>query len=231
LLINDKTKKKLVWNLIPNQNIIIKWSFSLPNSASCVSLLYQWAELDKFCYWKASDWMRFNSNNTSVREIPAEELAIVKKITLVKKWDKLCVSYNKTLFSCKSIPNSTTEKNKKLLSMQNSYIAEIQKYLKNNYSMLYYNSKLKEYFDLYSSAKKTIKSWNYQFERGWKIIPVNDIISLFSDKYELDSKEYLISKIQSSIPEEINWALLQFQDKYNKSLVQEPGLNFLSLNE
>ena len=231
LLINDKTKKKLVWNLVPNQNIIIKWSFSLPNSASCVSLLYQWAELDKFCYWKASDWMRFNSNNTSVREIPAEELAIVKKITLVKKWDKLCVSYNKTLFSCKSIPNSTTEKNKKLLSMQNSYIAEIQKYLKNNYSMLYYNSKLKEYFDLYSSAKKTIKSWNYQFERGWKIIPVNDIISLFSDKYELDSKEYLISKIQSSIPEGINWALLQFQDKYNKSLVQEPDLNFLSLNE
>jgi hypothetical protein len=29
--------------------------------------------------------MRFNSNNISVREIPAEELAIVKKITLVKK--------------------------------------------------------------------------------------------------------------------------------------------------
>jgi hypothetical protein len=42
--------------------------------------------------------------------------------------------------------------------MQNSYIAEIQKYLKNNYSMLYYNSQLKDYFDLYSDAKKAIKS-------------------------------------------------------------------------
>jgi hypothetical protein len=29
--------------------------------------------------------MRFNSNNTSVREISAEELAIVKKIKLVKQ--------------------------------------------------------------------------------------------------------------------------------------------------
>jgi len=230
LLINWKTKKKLVWNLVPNQKITIKWSFSLPNSASCVSLLYKWEELDNFCYWKASDGVKFNSNNTLVHEIPAEELAIVKKITLVKKWDKLCVSYNKTLFSCKSIPNSTTEKNKKLLSMQNSYISEIQKYLKNNYSMLYYNSELKEYFDLYSMAKKTIKSWDYQFERNWKIIPVNDVITLFSDKYEMDSKDYFISKIQSLLPENISSALLQFQDKYTNSLVEKSDLDFLSLN-
>ena len=214
LLINDKTKKKLVWNLIPNQNIIIKWSFSLPNSASCVSLLYQWAELDKFCYWKASDWMRFNSNNTSVREIPAEELAIVKKITLVKKWDKLCVSYNKTIFSCKSIPNSTTEKNKKLLSMQNSYIAEIQKYLKNNYSMLYYNSKLKEYFDLYSSAKKTIKSWDYLINWRWKEIAINNISSLFNKKYEMDAQLYFIQKISEILPEKIDNKLSYLKEKY-----------------
>ena len=229
LLINWKTKKKLVWSLVPNQKITIKWSFSLPNSASCVSLLYKWEELDKFCYSKASDGVRFNLNNTSVREIPAEELAIVKKIKLVRQDDKLCVSYNKTLFSCKKIPNSTTEKDKKLLSMQNSYITQIQKYLKNNYSMLYYNSELKEYFDLYSTAKKTIKSWNYQFERNGKTIAVNDIITLFSEKYGLDSKDYFISKIQSLLPKTINSALLQFQDKYTNLLVEKSDLDFLSL--
>ena len=97
--------------------------------------------------------------------------------------------------------------------------------------MLYYNSELKEYFDLYSLAKKTIKSGNYQFERDWKIIAVNDIVTLFSDKYEQDSKEYLISKIQSLIPKELNWALLQFQDKYTNSLVEKSDLDFLSLAE
>lgn len=229
LLINWKTKKKLVWNLVPNQKITIKWSFSLPNSASCVSLLYKWEELDKFCYSKASDGVRFNSNNTSVHEIPAEELAIVKKIKLVKQGDKLCISYNKTQFSCKKIPNSTTEKNKKLLSMQNSYITQIQKYLKNNYSILYYNSELKEYFDLYSLAKKTIKSWNYQFERNGKTIAVNNIDTIFSDKYEQDSKEYFILKIQSLLPETISSALLQFQDKYINSQVEKSDLDFLSL--
>ena len=204
LLINWKTKKKLVWSLTPNQKITIKWSFSFPNSASCVSLLYKWEELDKFCYWKASDGVKFNSNNTSVREIPAEELAIVKKITLVRQWDKLCISYNKTKFSCKSIPNSTTEKNKKLLSMQNSYIAEIQKYLKNNYSMLYYNSELKEYFDLYTTAKKTIKSWDYSLSWKWKEIAINNIPSLFNKQYEMDAQSYFIDQITNLLPDTIN---------------------------
>ncbi len=216
LLINWKTKKKLAWNLVPNQKITIKWSFSLPNSASCISLLYKWEELDKFCYWKASDGIRFNSNNTSVREIPAEELAIVKKITLVKKWDKLCVSYNKTQFSCKKIPNSTTEKNKKLLSMQNSYITEIQKYLKNNYSMLYYNSELKEYFDLYTTAKKTIKSWNYSLSWKGKEIMINNISSLFNKQYEMDAQSYFIDQISKIIPKEINENLSYLKMNYKQ---------------
>jgi hypothetical protein len=102
--------------------------------------------------------VKFNSDNTSVHEIPAEELAIVKKMKLVRNGDKLCISYNKTQFSCKSIPNSTTEKNKKQLSMQNTFISELEKYIKSNYSMIYYGSEIKDYFQLYSNAKKAIKS-------------------------------------------------------------------------
>lgn len=228
LLINWKTKKKLVWNLIPNQNITIKWSFWLPNSASCVSLLYKWEELDKFCYWKASDWVKFNSDNTLVHEIPADELAIVKKITLVKKWDKLCVSYNKTLFSCKSIPNSTTEKNKKLLSMQNTYISELEKYIKSNYSMIYYNSDIKDYFELYSDAKKAIKSWTGDFTRGDRNISLTDIPALFQAEYQQDAKDYFLKKLQQLLPENINLALHQLEEKYNKNQVEKSDLSFLS---
>ena len=214
LLINGKTKKKLVWSLISNQSITIKWSFSLPNTASCISLLYKWEELDKFCYWKASDGVKFNSNNTSVSEIPAEELAIIKKIKLVRQWDKLCISYNKTQFSCKKIPNSTTEKNKKLLSMQNSYIKEVENYLKTNYSMLYYNSELKEYFELYSSAKKAIKSWNYSIYIKWKEIVIWNISSLFDKKYEKDVQTYFIDRISNLLPDIINEKLSKLSGKY-----------------
>ena len=231
LLINWKTKKKLVWSLTPNQKITIKWSFSFPNSASCVSLLYKWEELDKFCYSKASDGVKFNSNNTSVHEIPAEELTILKKITLVRQWDKLCISYNKTKFSCKSIPNSTTEKNKKQLSMQNTFISEIKKYLKNNYSMMYYNSQLKEYFDLYSDAKKAIKAWSGEFTRNDSNISVTNISSLFSDEYEQDAKDYFVMQIHWILPEILSLALLQAEDEYTQKLVEKSDLGFLSLVE
>ncbi len=231
LLINWKTKKKLIWNLTPNQKITIKWSFWLPNSASCVSLLYHWEELDNFCYWKASDGVKFNSNNISVREISSEELAIVKKITLVKKWDKLCISYNKTIFSCKSIPNSTTEKNAKLLSMQNSYISELENYIKSSYSMIYYDSQLKDYFNLYSAAKRAIKVWSWDFTRGEKKISLTDVSSLFQSEYEQWAKDYFVQKIQSIMPEGVSLALLQAEDEYNKKQVEKSDLSFLSLAE
>ena len=229
LLINWKTKKKLVWNLIPNQKITIKWSFWLPNSASCVSLFYDWVELDEFCYWKASDWVKFNSDNTSVHEIPAEELAIVKKISLVKNWDKLCISYNKTQFSCKSIPNSTTEKNKKQLSMQNTFITELEKYIKSNYSTIYYNSEIRDYFNLYSEAKKAIKSWSGDFTRNDSNISITNISSLFQTEYEEDARDYFIEQIQWILPENINLALLQVEDEYNKKQVEKSDLGFLSM--
>ena len=231
LLINWKTKKKLAWNLTANQSITIKWTFSLPNSASCVSLLFSWTEIDKFCYSKPSDGVKFNSDNTSVHEIPEEELAIVKKITLVKQWDKLCVSYNKTIFSCKSIPNSTTEKNKKQLSMQNTFISQLEKYIKSNYSMLYYDSNIKDYFELHSSAKKAIKSWDVDFVRKERKISLTDIASLFPKTYDQDAKDYFVSQISSVMPEHISLALLQIGNDYSDSLAEKSDLDFLSLAE
>ena len=231
LLINGKTKKKLAWNLTANQSITIKWTFSLPNSASCVSLLYSWVEIDKFCYSKASDGVKFNSDNSSVHEIPEEELAIVKKITLVKQWDKLCVSYNKTIFSCKKIPNSTTEKNKKQLSMQNTFISQLEKYIKSNYSMLYYDSNIKDYFELHSSAKKAIKSWDVDFVRKERKISLTDIASLFPKTYNQDAKDYFVSQISSVMPEHISLALLQMGNDYSDSLAEKSDLDFLSLAE
>jgi len=231
LLINWKTKKKLVWNLIPNQNITIKWSFWLPNSASCVSLLYNWEMLDEFCYGKAKDGIKFNSDNTSVHKIPAEELSIVKKITLVKQWDKLCVSYNKTLFTCKSIPNSTTEKNKKLLSMQNNYISELEKYIKTNYSIIYYNSEIRDLFQLYSEAKKAIKSWSWEFTRDERNISITEISTLFSSEYEQEAKDFFVAKIQDLLPENISSPLHQLEEKYNKNQLEKSDLSFLSYVE
>jgi hypothetical protein len=158
LLINNKTKKKLNGVLLPNQEITIKGSFSFPNTASCITLMKETQPIDSFCYGKPTEGTRYSSTASSVQEIPAEELSLIKKITLVRQEDQLCISYNKVVFGCKTIPNSTTEQNSKLLSFQNNYIAQLQTHLRNNYSILYYQSDLQDLFSLYSTAKKEIKS-------------------------------------------------------------------------
>ncbi len=80
--------------------------------------------------------------------------------------------------------------------------------------MLYYDSKLKEYFDLYSSAKKAIKSWDYLINWRWKEIAINNISSLFNKKYEMDAQLYFIQKISEILPEKIDNKLSYLKEKY-----------------
>ena len=176
--------------------------------------------VDSFCYEKAKEGQRFLANNTSVQEIPEEELATVKKITLVKQGDQLCISYNKVIFGCKKIPNSTTEQNAKLLSFQNNYIAELQKYLKNDYSLLYYQSDLPQYFSFYSDAKKEIKSWNFTVSRKWTEIPITNVASLYPIQYNQSAQEYLTSKVVEQLPSSLLSYYQQEREKWYQSLLE-----------
>jgi hypothetical protein len=80
--------------------------------------------------------------------------------------------------------------------------------------MLYYNSQLKDYFDLYSDAKKAIKSWDYSINWRWKEIVINNISSLFNKKYEIDAQLYFIQKISEILPEEIDNKLSYLKELY-----------------
>ncbi|MDR0369913.1 MAG: hypothetical protein LBH96_05430 [Candidatus Peribacteria bacterium] len=220
LLINDKTKKKLNGILLPNQEITIKGSFSFPNTASCITLMKESEPIDTFCYGSSKEGVHYATNNTSVQEISQEELALVKKITLVRQEDKLCISYNKVIFGCKTIPNSTTEKNTKLLSFQNNYIAEMQKYLRNNYSLLYYDSELKDLFNFYAITKKEIQTGSYSFSRKGKEISLTNVASVYPIQYKQDAQEYLTSKIIEQIPSSLLTYYQQERAKWYQSLLE-----------
>jgi hypothetical protein len=174
--------------------------------------------IDSFCYGQAKEGIRYTTNNTSVQDIPTEELSVVKKIMLVRQGEKLCVSYNKTLFGCKVIPNSTTEKEKKLLSFQNNYLIEMQNYLKNNYSLLYYDSDLKELFNFYATTKKEIKAGSYALSRKGKKISLTDVASLRPIQYNQTAQDYLITKIVEKIPEPLLAYYYQEREKWYQSL-------------
>ncbi|MDD2536905.1 MAG: thermonuclease family protein [Candidatus Absconditabacteria bacterium] len=221
LLINNKTKKKLNGILLPNQEITIKGSFSFPNTASCVTLMKGSDPIDSFCYGKAADGVRFTSDNQQVKDIPDEELAVVKKITLVKKDDQLCISYNKVLFGCKKIPNSTTLTNQKLLSFQNNYIAQLQNYLKKDYSLLYYNSEVRDYFDFYSQGKKDIKAGEYSMIRKGKEVPLTNVASSYPLQYKQNAESYLTSKVVEALPASLLNYYKQEREKWRNELMEK----------
>ena len=218
LLINGKTKKKISGILIPSQEITVKWNFSLPNSASCVSLQKGDHLLDTFCYEKPKEGTIFKQNNERIEQIQTEDLSLLKKISLVKKGDQLCVVYNKVTFTCKKIPNSTTEQDKKLLSFQNNLLSELQTYLKNDYSLLFYQSDLKDYFSLYSTVKKQIKAWNQNYERNGTPIKITDVSQIFKKQYNQSVDEYLLDKFVSLLPKEFVSSYQSEREKYLDSL-------------
>jgi len=108
--------------------------------------------------------------------------------------------YNKTTFTCKKIPNSTTENEKKLLSFQNNFISELQSYLKQDYSLLFYKSDLKDYFSFYNTMKKEIKKGNYTTNWKGETLNLTDVSNLFSKQYEQSIQEYLVSSLQHMLP-------------------------------
>ena len=113
--------------------------------------------------------------------------------------------------------------------MQNTFITELEKYIKSNYSTIYYNSEIRDYFELYSEAKKAIKAGSGEFTRNDSNISITNISSLFPTEYEQDAKDYFIEKLGWVLPENINLALLQVEDEYNKKQVEKSDLGFLSM--
>ena len=94
--------------------------------------------------------------------------------------------------------------------------------------MIYYNSEIKDYFDLYSDAKKAIKVWTGDFTRNDSLVSVTNISSLFPTEYEQDAKEFFVEQIQWILPENLSLTLLQAEDEYNKKQVEKSDLGFLS---
>ena len=112
--------------------------------------------------------------------------------------------------------------------MQNIFISELENYIKSNYSSIYYNSEIKDYFELYSDAKKAIKAWSGDFIWNDSNISVTNISSLFPNEYEQDAKEFFVEQIQWFLPENLSSALLLVEDEYNKKQVEKSDLGFLS---
>lgn len=177
LLINGKTKKQLSWSLETGKSKLLEGNFNFPNSSSCISIGKGDQIFDTFCYGNSKDGLTYKKNNETLVDFDREELQIIKGSSLVKIGNKHCISYRNEIFSCRAIPNSRTEEEKKWKTkaqIWESTFVWIEELLKTEYRPWYEDSEVKSYFQLARNMKDdmknnqfTTKVWGKTFE--WKL--------------------------------------------------------------
>jgi len=180
------TKKYLKWEISTNENVNLKWAFSFPNKWWCVELGYQWFIFDKFCYTQPDEWQKFQISNWVIESISTLDLSILKNSKLQNIWNKVCLTYAGQKFACKNMPYSKlSTKRISQNKMYKSFFDSFEDYMKDNWKIMYYDSEIKNYFELLDEIEDVISAW-------WSKITIDSIqydISDFENMYNAKYKK------------------------------------------
>lgn len=171
------TKKKKISGVVYiGQENILSWSLGLVNKAACVSLLYNEQELSKFCYRTPKEGEKIYSSDSWLEQTLQENLDILNTLSLKRINNQLCIRYKEQSFLCKRIPASKAElKTTQEQKLYKWFASLIKQYIINNRKSLYYDTSLKEYFDLVAKNKKLIAQWVSNVDIYGQSIPVTDV--------------------------------------------------------
>lgn len=204
LLINQKNKKYLSWELEEGKPKIFEWNFNFPNTNSCISIGKGNQIFDTFCYTKAKEGVTYTSTNEILQDFTTEERSIIKATKLIKEGNKYCIQYKNQNFICRNIPNTRKqqEKQRKIkFQARESAFFWLENMLKTEYSPRYQQTKVSEYFSLAKKMKSDLKnnifSTNIDEDNyEWKTFP--KIFEKEIDQNLIDTSEKILKKIFSS---------------------------------
>ena len=208
------TKKYLNWEISTNENVNLKWSFSFPNKWWCVELGYKWYIFDKFCYTQPDEWQKFYVSNWVIESISTLDLSILKNAKLQNIGNKVCLTYAGQKFYCKNMPYSKlSTKRINQNKMYKNFFDEFEWYLKNNWKIMYYDSEIKNYFDLLNEIEDAISDWKSTVQLDWINYNTAEFSAMYEHKFKKEPVNFLSNEIGFVLP---NW----ITDKYS-SLKQE----------
>lgn len=140
----SEAPRKLNWILVPDQEILVTWNFSLPNKAACVEIWYKNIIFDKFCYPHPTEWQKFLVSNWVLESIVDDDFGILKTAKLQNFWNQVCLTYGGQKFYCKNMPYSKlSTKRLNQNKLYKEYFDVFEEYLKSNWRVMYYNSEIK----------------------------------------------------------------------------------------
>jgi endonuclease YncB( thermonuclease family) len=216
-------KKYLTWILSAWKEKTIIWDFAFPNKASCINIAKDKIILDTFCYDKADNWELFKINNWVLTSISNIDISILNSSKLQSFGSNLCLTYQWQIFHCKKSPSSkTSTKNQNKIKLYENYLNLIDDYLRQNRQVLFYNTDIKNYFNLLNDAKKNISDWIYYVNINWEYIQTTDIANRYDIAYNQTSYDFILNEFKSNLI----WN--DIVDKYNK--LKEEYLSELTNN-
>jgi hypothetical protein len=134
-------------------------SLGLVNKAACVSLFYQEIELDRFCYPSPKEGQKIYSSYVDLETVEENDLDVLNKLSIKRFENMMCATYLDTSIVCKRIPASKAET--KTINEKNLYkgfSTLIKNYLINDWSAIYYDTKVRSYFDMLATNKSLISN-------------------------------------------------------------------------
>ena len=211
------TKKKLNWVLVPNQETLITWNFSLPNKAACIEVWYKNIIFDKFCYTHPKEWQKFSVSNEIFESILDEDFTILRDSKLQNIWNQVCLTYWSEKFYCKNMPYSklsTQRLNQNRLYKE--YFDVFEDYLKNQRKVMYYNSDIKNYFNLLNQIEKAISDWKSTFELDGIVYKTNEFKKMYESKYPSNASHTIKKKLEDIVPS----PFIQKYEKLRKEYIE-----------
>jgi len=196
------TKHKLT-SFIYSGITTITGSLWLTNKASCVQLWRTTYQLDSFCYTNPKDNQRFGQTNPILNEIVQTDFSLLSKATFVLTGNQICIAYEKQALRCRSLPTSKTSiKLQNQNKLYKTYANLLEDYLRKNRSTLFYQTPLKDYFSVFSDAKKAINESQSIISISGQQIDVQDISTQIRLKTTTGSVE---SDYENGLPKGILW--------------------------
>lgn len=198
----NTTKHKLS-SFIYSGITTITGSLWLINKATCVQLWRTTYQLDSFCYTTPKDNQRFGQTNPILNEIGQTDFSLLSKASFILTGNQICIAYEKQALRCRSLPASkTSTKLKNQNKLYKTYANLLEEYLRKNRSTLFYQTPLKEYFSVFSDAKKAINESQSTISISGQQIDVQDISTQIRLKTSTGSVE---SGYENGLPKGILW--------------------------
>ena len=204
LLINWKTKKNLTWSIAPFEPTKIFWSFALPNTQGCISLLHRSETLDTFCYSQHKEWSIIAQNNQVLKWLNEKSPELLKSLQLKRKNNRYCMVYEWEEIKCLNAPKTRIDPLLKAKQQTvEGALKVFEEMVKKDYTALYYQTEIYQIFDLLKKAKTDLKDWKTQTRiwfQNYERKDFSKIYQILQERTILDTgKEVLLQIISPKL--------------------------------